>query len=189
MWLSLVLHDPLHLVCDYYLLKHNWQHDYHLFICTHLHNGRACGGYNTPHLIYYTCFLVLRAKSYLNLDCDWNQCCFTQRLYDSGHHDLYWNNYHHIPMNYRVYDRSYQLRFVPVKPVQLVFQSYCHSSATHALVGNQTITLLSLASSIAATTCSNLGVKDLKIFSTFAYSECVSPLVSIWFVKARTLFI
>jgi len=39
MWLPLVLHDHLHLVRDYYLLEHNWQHDYHLLICTHLHCG------------------------------------------------------------------------------------------------------------------------------------------------------
>ena len=87
MWLSFVLHDPLHLVRDYYLLEHNWQHDYHLLICTHLQNGRVYGSYNTPHLIYYKCLLVLRdhvfraAKSYLNLECDWNQCCFAQRLH------------------------------------------------------------------------------------------------------------
>ena len=152
-WLSLILHDPLHLVRDYYLLEHNWQHDYHLLIYTHLHNGRVCDSYNTSHLIYYKCLLVLRdhvlrAKSYLNLDCDWNQCYFAQCLHDSGHHDLCWNSYHHVPIlclvNYRVYDRSYQLRLVLVKPVQLVFQSYCHLSVAHALIGNQTITLLSL---------------------------------------------
>ena len=34
MWLSLILHDPLHLVRDYYLLEHNWKHDYHLLIYT-----------------------------------------------------------------------------------------------------------------------------------------------------------
>ena len=88
MWLPLVLHDSLHLVRDYGLLEHNWQHDYHLLICTHLHNGHVYDNYNTQHLIYYKCLLVLRAKSYLNLDCDWNQFCFTQRLHDSGHHDL-----------------------------------------------------------------------------------------------------
>ena len=158
MWGPLVLHDPFHLVRDYYLLKHNSQHDYHLLICTHLHNGRVYGSYNTLHLIYYTCLLilrdhvlrnhVLRAKSYLNLDCDWNQCCFAPRLHDSGHNELCWNSYYHILvlclMNYCVYYKSYQLRLVLVKPVQLVFQFYCHSSTAHALVGNQIITLLSL---------------------------------------------
>ena len=160
MWLPLVLHDPLHLVRDYSLLKHNWQHDYHFLICTHLHNGRAYGNYNIPHLIYYTCFYVLcnhvlRVMSYLNSNCDWNQYCFAQHLYDfgphlhgSGHHNLCWSSYHHVPVlclvNYRVYDRSYQLKLVLVKPIQLVFQSYCHSSTAHALVGNRTITLLSL---------------------------------------------
>ena len=60
MWLPLVLHYPLHLVRDYYLLEHNWQHDYQLLICTHLYNGRIYDGYHTPHLIYCTCLLVLR---------------------------------------------------------------------------------------------------------------------------------
>ena len=90
---------------------------------------------------------VLRAKSYLNLDCDWNQCCFAQQFHEFSHHDLCWNSYHHVLVlclvNYYVYYRSYQLRLVLVKPVQLVFQYYCHSFAAHALLGNQTITLLS----------------------------------------------
>ena len=79
MWLSLIRHDPLHLIRDYYLLEHNWKHDYHLLICTHLHNGHVYGSYNTQHLIYYKCLIVLR-----------DHVPRAKHLHDSSHHDLCW---------------------------------------------------------------------------------------------------